>query len=182
MILRWDRVAPLAVAAALVCTHGAGAFDIEGYRSGMTASELAVAVERWGLALTCSNNDKCAAWSAGRDQQVDITGQFIDFTFCHSSLVSFGHNIDFELDYIATLEAFLTQYGTPARVKVRTQPWSGPGGGYVKTVDTFWYSGDDRIQLSFNPEARTSSGMLRYSRGASVAYSAQNNCWPARNW
>jgi len=151
----------------------AGAFDVDGYRSGMSLPELAAATGRFGWTLAQLND----APNLYGEVHVDKNGHAIGqegpgrFIVCHGKLESYFVSIDFDADYATSLRDLLARYGQPTVVMVNRSPWNGPGGGYLTSVDTEWKTAGDFITLSFQPETRLGSGALKNGRGANVSYS-----------
>jgi hypothetical protein len=44
------------------------------------------------------------------------------------------------------------------------------------------YKADDRIKLTFGPEARNADGTIKLARNASVNYASKNSCWKQESW
>ncbi len=92
--------------------------------------------------------------------------------------MAYSKAIDPDNDYVPTLERNLSSWGQP-KVSVRRQPWSGPGGGDIVSLDNLWKRGSDEINLSFSPEGRDGKGGLRYNRGAFLSYADRSRvCAP----
>jgi hypothetical protein len=160
-----------ALMTASASTTSAFAFNAEGFQTGMTFAQVATIVQARGLTLRNGPPGYgAAAFRIDQSGSPDMSGPFISMFFCEGRLASFSHNVDPDTDYIPMLKNILDQHGNPGRVTVETQPWSGPGGGYVSSSNMYWYFGDDRITLSFTPEGRTGAGALRYSRTVSISY------------
>lgn len=184
----------IALAAALVAgstgrATSAFGFDAEGLRTGMTVNEVAAQVRPRGLTVSpfvgSGQGEKFGVYSIMKidpSSRVDLSFPIISLAFCDGRLVSFNHNIDLDTDYIPTLKSLLERYGNPGRVRVTTSPWSGPGDGYLSESSMDWYSGNDRVTLSFTPEGRTAGGTLRYSRRGAIAYQTQSQRCPFPDW
>jgi hypothetical protein len=174
-----------ALMAATASTTPAFGFNAEGFQTGMTVDQVAAAMKARGLTLRSGGKGPFSAYyvlRVDRSGNPDPSGPLISLLFCEGGLVSFSHSIDFDADYIPMLKTILEQHGNPGRVTVRTQPWSGPGGGYLSSSEMYWYFGDDRVTLSFNPDGRSGKGVLRYSRGGSIGYETLNKQCPFPDW
>lgn len=148
----------------------ATAFTADGYKSGMSRAEVTTiasgrSLEIWDVA------EGVIALGIRSDFRIDGT-----ITFCESRLYAYNRNIDFDADYVQTLQRFLSEYGQPARVFTGEQPWSGPGSGYVRSAQMSWWKGDDRVSLTVVPEGRDGKGMLRHNRNANVSFLARSKC------
>ncbi len=99
----------------------------------------------------------------------------VSLAFCSDSLSIYSRNINFNSDYIATLEDFIARYGQP-RIRVTRQVFSGTGGGYVQTSEMVWYKNNERIRLLVSPESRDGKGNLRFRTLASFDISTKNSC------
>jgi hypothetical protein len=154
----------------LLLATGATAFDIDGFRSGMTREQLSAEAKNGGLE---ANQGPYGSWYIGKAAENRIDGTF---SFCGKALVSYHRSVDFDVDYTPSLRTFIEKHGQPRRVRTTQNPWTGPGGGSIARVDMAWYAGNDRITLSFSPEGRDGKGQLRHNRGASISYDAKNPC------
>jgi hypothetical protein len=163
-----------ALMAATASTTSAFGFNAEGFQTGMTVDQVAAAVGGRGMTLLPpylkSELSASFAVRVDRSGNVEASDPIINVLFCDGRLVGFSHNIDLDTDYIPALKDILDQHGSPGHVTVRTQPWSGQGGGYLSSSEMHWYFGDDRIAFSFTPEGRTGAGALRFSRTTSISY------------
>lgn len=152
------------------------AFDVDGLRTGMSVSEavslLGTKMKRVSSGVTTAGHRSEIYWS----DPSDTTGSVTSLVFCDGALVSILRNLDFDADYIPTLQDVLQKYATPNRVWVKRQPWTGPGGGYVSSSETEWTSGKDRVVLAFNPEGRGGTRALRYGREAGIDYETRSPC------
>lgn len=155
----------------LFVSTGASAFDVDGFRSGMTREQLSAEAKNRGL-------------EAKENQYGFLIGKFADyqidgsFAFCGEGMVAYTHSIDVNVDYIPNLQNLLKKYGQPRSVSTTQYPvsFSGGGSGYVSQMEMIWYARNDRITLSFLPENRDGKGQLRSAQGASIAYFSKNHC------
>ena len=146
------------------------AFEVDGFRSGMTREQLTTEAVNRGLEV---KEGPYGSILIGKFAEYRIVGSF---GFCGDALIAYSHSIDFDVDYIPTLRTTIERLGQPQRVRTLQSPWSGSGGGNVQSVGMTWYTGNDRINLSFNPEGRDGKGQLRYFRSASIDYASKNAC------
>ena len=100
--------------------------------------------------------------------------------FCNNSLVGLTRNIDPDTDFVRYVEERLKEFGQP-QVSVRRDPWSGPGGGEIETIQFSWVHNSVKEIISFHPEGRTGSGELRHARAASVAFVLLTNPCMTKN-
>lgn len=151
----------------LIMSSAAAAFDVDGYRSGMTPAEVAAIAQRNGLEMWQMPNMP-GAWAIGIRAQyrVDAT-----FAFCApTGLVAYSHSLDPDNAYLPAVERAIAAWGQP-KVSVRREVWTGPGGGDVESIDMLWKRSDGtELSVSFGPEGRDGKGALRYNRGASIGY------------
>jgi len=171
-----------AIVLAVLASMSAQAFEVDGYTSGMSVTDLENAVVRSGSRFV-ARDGTAATYAAirvgAKDPPVDVVATF---SLCAGKLVYYGHSLDFDAAFASTLERLLQSNGQPTKVYVTRQPWSGQNGGYIVSTYMSWYQGQNRIELSFVPEGRTSKGELRHSRAASISYAAKNTCWLEKNW
>lgn len=148
------------------------AFDIDGFRSGMTRQELSIAAKNRGLEAKKGPFDN---WIVGNfaESKGRIDGIF---AFCGEVLVWYSRSIDFDVDYIPVLQSLIEKNGQPQRVRTSLTQMVGAEGN-MQGVEMRWYVGNDRITLSFSPEGRDGKGQLRHSRDSSISYTAKNPCW-----
>lgn len=146
------------------------AFDVDGFRSGITKEQLSAEAMNRGLEV---KEGPYGNWFIGKFSESRIDGTFL---FCGKSLVSYNRSIDFDVDYVPTLNSLIEKHGQPRSVRVTPIPWSGPGGGNVKVVKMAWYVANEKIVLSLTPEGRDGKGQLRHNRAASINYNTKNQC------
>ncbi|HDR9248826.1 TPA: hypothetical protein QDB50_000509 [Burkholderia vietnamiensis] len=170
------------ILAVLISTASVSAlgFDVDGFRTGMSVTEVATIVRSQGWALGPNNMIVGVYIEAhfGSDGKVTELGP-ANFSFCNGRLIAYTRELDFDTEYVQQLREMVAKYGNQSTVEVRQQPWSGPGGGYISTVATKWSVGRERVEVSFTPEGRTGNGSLKYHRGANVSYVFPGQC-PAR--
>lgn len=154
-----------------VISYGAGAFDVDGYRTGMTREQLLRAAQSRGRDLWETPIHGNLAIGSRAELQIDGT-----FFLCEDSLVVYMKSVDFDVDYVPTLEMFLAKYGKPKTISTSQSPWTGPGGGNVRRVEMSWTMGNDDITLSFSPEGRDGKGALRHNRASSIRYKSDSSC------
>jgi hypothetical protein len=161
---------------ALFAISDALAFDEDGYRSEMTTAQLEQSLAPQGL-IVWQTTSGYFALRLGADQKPDMNGPFVSISFCDSKLGSVIHALDFDTQYIPSLERLEKKYGNPQKVDTRSILVSGTDAVYVSTVETVWYHDADRIILSFSPEMRKGDGTLRFKRQANITYASKNKCW-----
>lgn len=151
--------------------HTSFAFTVDGIQSQMTLEQLgnSAAIRGREIWETIGGN-----WVVGKRSESQIDGIF---SFCGAGLITYNRNIDFDADYMTMLRSFLEKYGQPKRVEVSQNNFEGPNPGIILTTRMIWYSGVDRVILSFNPEGHDGRGQLRYNRSANVGYASKNKCW-----
>jgi hypothetical protein len=171
------KICKVALSSLLICCTASSvfAFDVDGIRTGITTSELVAIGQRRGLEVkeTVFGN-----WTMGKFSEYRIDGVF---TFCGGGLISFNRSIDFDVDYVPFLNQTSGKYGAP-QVRTTALEVSGAPGQSVPRVEMVWYTGNDRITLSFSPEMRDGKGTLRFNRHASVDYLTKSSCRPAASW
>lgn len=148
----------------------AQAFEADGFASGMSRDQIAASAVNRGLEAWDSIFDNL---TIGKQIDARIDGMF---SFCKGRMSWYNRPIDFTAEYYPSVEALLSRFGQPKSTVIDQQPWSGPGGGYIRTISTVWAHGKDRITLSVSPEGRDGKGGLRHNTGASITYSASTQC------
>lgn len=153
------------------------AFDVDGFRTGMTVNEVATAVQRQGWTL----GPDAAMPGLRFEVHYDANGKVrnvgpASFSFCGSKLIAYTRQLDFDTEYAPKLRELIAVYGSQPRVTVAHDPWNGPNGGYVTSVRTMWTIGRERVYLTFEPEERAGDGSLKNYRGASLSYVFPNAC------
>lgn len=153
------------------------AFDVDGFRTGMSVNEVATVVRGQGWTLGPNNMVAGVYIEAhfGPDGKVMELGP-ANFSFCNGRLIAYTRELDFDTEYVQQLRDMVARYGSQSTIEVRQQPWSGPGGGYISTAATKWFVGRERVELSFTPEGRTGNGSLKYYRSANVSYVFPGQC------
>lgn len=112
-------------------------------------------------------NSSSAAAFLVRNPESDNPETYASLGFCQNRLTAVIREIDPDTDFLRYLSDWLRDFGQP-KVSIRTQPWTGPGGGDISSVDFKWLSKGVKYTLSLIPEERTGSGELRHFRGASA--------------
>ena len=160
----------------LIASGAASAFDVDGYRSGMTPADVATVAQRQGLEMWQMANMP-GDWAIGIRAQYRIDATF---AFCApTGLVSYSHSLDPDNAYLLTIERTIAAWGQP-KINVRRQVWTGPGGGEIESIDMLWKRGDGtELSVSYTPEGRDGAGALRYNRGASISYLDRPRTCPA---
>jgi hypothetical protein len=150
-------------------------FDIDGYSSGQSQAVVSQTALSRGLTLDYVPSLSRGAWQAYAGRNVgdkkDVLPN-VQFYFCGAKLASYVRDVDFDADYVGTLERMMRALGKPTDVNTKRDPWTGPGGGFAESVDIVWVIGGDKTRLSFSPEAHTDAGAVRNSRHASVTHSS----------
>ncbi len=147
------------------------AFDVDGFRTGMSKAEVTSWTTLRGREVRVQKNDP-NSWSVGKfdEGQIDAT-----LYFCEERLIHCGHNIDFDTDLTSRTQLFNEKYGQPKKVETQTQQLNGVS---LASVYLYWYSGQDRMVLGFSPQIRNSAGEIKISRAASISFASKNECWP----
>ncbi|QIX18328.1 hypothetical protein [Burkholderia multivorans] len=153
------------------------AFDVDGFRTGMSVDEVANIVRGKGWTLSADNTDAGIYVEAhyGQDGKVTELGP-ANFSFCNRRLVAYIRELDFDAEYVSQLREMIGRYGNQPSIEVRRQAWNGPGGGYISTVAAKWSVGRERVEIAFEPEGHTGNGALKYYRGANVSYIFPAQC------
>jgi len=149
-------------------------FDVDGYSSGQSQAVVAQTAHSRGLTLDYVPALSRGAWQAYAGRNVGDKKDALpkmQFYFCGAKLAWYVRDLDFDADYVGTLERTIRALGKPTDVTTRRDPWTGPGGGLAESVDIVWGIGGERTRLSFSPELRTDAGALRNDRHASITYS-----------
>jgi hypothetical protein len=164
------RIQILLIIELLLVTGSSYAFNADGFYSGMTHKQFTAEARNRGLETKEGPNGN---WLIGKFSDYRIDGTFF---FCGDALMLYNRSVDFDVDYIPTLNSFIEKFGQPRSTRTTINPWYGPGGGDVQSVEMLWFSSNDRITLSFSPEGRDGKGQLRHYRGASISYMLKNRC------
>ncbi|MFM0060980.1 hypothetical protein PQR64_35740 [Paraburkholderia phytofirmans] len=166
----------MAIAVVLMIASGATlAFDVDGYRSGMTPGQVAAMADRQGLDMW-QMADVPGDWAIGIRAQYRIDATF---AFCApAGLFAYAHSLDPDNAYLPAVERTIAAWGQP-KVSVQRVAWSGPGGGDIQSIDMLWKRGDGtELSISFTPEGRDGAGALRYNRGTSISYIDRSRVCP----
>ncbi|WP_160293624.1 hypothetical protein [Burkholderia gladioli] len=177
----WGHVRGVIVAMLLaIAPFSASAFDVDGFRTSMSVSQVEDIARGQGWALSASTLVTGVYIEAhyGPDGKVTELGP-ANFSFCRGRLVAYTRELDFDTEYVTQLRDMVAKYGSQPTIEVRQQAWSGPGGGYISTVATKWPVGREQAEISFTPEGHTGNGLLKNYRSAHVAYVIPGQC-PAR--
>lgn len=163
-----------------IAPFSASAFDVDGFRTSMSVSQVEDIARGQGWALSASTLVAGVYIEAhyGPDGKVTELGP-ANFSFCRGRLVAYTRELDFDTEYVTQLRDMVAKYGSQPTIEVRQQAWSGPGGGYISTVATKWPVGREQAEISFTPEGHTGNGLLKNYRSAHVAYVIPGQC-PAR--
>lgn len=151
----------------------AQAFNVDGFRSGMTVEELKNFAARQQL-------DFRSLESAFGSYQ-HIIGTFSTFSIvgsfssCNGIVFAYHRTIDPDVAHSNLAEDLLKRYGQPKVSLERLQVHQRPGvmGSSLKLT---WYAAADRIALEMTPELRDGQGGLIFRRGASIEYTVRNAC------
>lgn len=143
---------------------GAQQFRAFGLNSGMTPEQVKAAVP--GYELRWMNGSPAAAFLV-RNPESGNPETYASLGFCQNRLTAVIREIDPDIDFVRYLSDWLRDFGQP-KVSIRAQPWTGPRGGDISSVDFTWVSKGVKYMLSLTPEERTGSGELRHYRGASA--------------
>lgn len=146
-------------------------FEAFRFRSGMTPKQAQSVAP--GYELRWSDAVKGAAFLV-KNTETEEPDIYASLSFCQNRLVAVVRQIDPDTDFIRYLDERLRDLGQP-KVAVKTQPWTGTGGGDIQRVEFTWISKSVRQMVSFSPEGRTGSGELRHFRSASVSFSLEES-------
>jgi len=159
---------PLLILIALFVAAPAGAFNVDGVRSGMTTEELVNHGARLGLEVKSGDG---LNYLMGKLSQYQIEGSFV---VCNGRVVSYSKSVDFDADYANLAMDMIRRYGQP-RVAATRMPLV-QSTATIPQVAMTWLENEDRIELSFSPEVRDGKGALKMNRGAQLRYSVSNTC------
>lgn len=157
-----------------VSTNYALAFDVDGFRSGMTEDEAeqiihARGLESWEIQR---NTVQAHGLMFGNRLKYEVAGSL---SFCRNQLMSYIKDIDFDADYVPTLHSLIREHGQPnVRAALDTLV---QGGGHIQDVKMAWYFSNERIELTFWPQHRKGNGDVAAYRGSSINYASRNECW-----
>ncbi|MFZ6708985.1 hypothetical protein [Undibacterium sp. TC9W] len=155
-------------------TSGALAFDVDGYRAGMTNIELENAINRNGFKYIALENSGIVAAVVNNNGKVtDIAASFV---VCKGKLSLYQHSLDFERDYVTQMEILIRDHGTPTSVTVFPRPFVGISNTYSKVLSSTWNFGSDQITLEMTPEVRDGKGALLFNKSANITYSKTILC------
>jgi hypothetical protein len=152
-------------------------FEAFHLKSGMTAEQVQKALPST-YELRWDKQQRVPGFATGvvAKPLSDLSGDDSDIyamaSFCNGRLVTVSRNIDADTEFAPYLEKWLRDFGQP-KVGVRTEPWTGPGGGEVVTVEFDWVHDGVKYMLMLTPEGRSGTGELRVSRGASVIFTLE---------
>ena len=142
-------------------------FDVNGFHSGMTTEQLVAVAKSRGLEAAEMQRAP-GEWSIGKLSRYEVDGSF---AFCGAEgLVSYTHNIDFDVDYIPQLESLIQKLGPPRRVSTLRAPMAGNETVLMPEVDLTWNQDKEEIILSFSPATK------ELLRGAYISYITKNSC------
>lgn len=154
---------PVSIALSIAVTGSAMAFEVDGFRSGMSVDDLKrVAATRY-LELWSVGE---GSWLMGRSAKHEIVGSF---GFCGPrGLNSYTRSLDPDQEYASQVERAIASLGQP-KVSITRNLWTGPGGGEIVSVTMQWLQGGTRTTISSTPEGRDGKGNLRHNRAASLS-------------
>lgn len=151
----------------------AAGFETLGLKTGMTPAQVQVAAPQgYTLIAAFGADPQSYSFSATIVRGTDV---FATVSFCHQRLSSVIREVDPNTEWAARLQVRLVSSGQP-RVSMRSQPWTGIGGGDVMTVSLRWTSAGEIYDLSLNPEGRTPNGALRYMSSAFEQFAMEEPC------
>jgi len=160
---------------AVMTSASAMAFDVDGFRSGMSYQALASVVQEqgWSLYPLAAIPGVYGEYRLGADGKptgdVNHLGP-ASFALCQGRLVSYSRGIGPDSEYADTLRGLLANYGSNPHLSVIQQKWAGQGGGYITVVTTRWDRNGDRVELTLDPEGRAPDGSLKNASGAGLSY------------
>jgi hypothetical protein len=156
------------VAIILLCAALSSGQSFEAFRlkSGMTPEQVAKAYPTYEFRWAERSGPGSGSAMLVRAEEYDFAANLV---FCNNSLVGLSRNIDPDTDFVRYVEERLKEFGQP-QVSVKRDPWTGPGGGEIETIEFTWVHNNVKDTISFHPEGRTGSGELRHLRQASVAF------------
>lgn len=172
------RVVVLLIVVATTCPVSAQEFEAFRLKSGMTVERVQKAVAPLSYELRLDKQQGSPGWATGviAKPLSDVTGDDSDIyagvSFCNGTLVSVSRNIDPDTEFPTYVEKWLRDLGQP-RVSLRREPWTGPGGGEIVTLEFDWSHDGVKSMLMLHPEGRTGSGQLRYTRAAAVFFTLE---------
>jgi len=149
----------------LIAASTALAFNVDGFRSGMTPAEVAATAQQQGAEMWQIG---ATNYATGQRSQQRLDGTF---SFCPATgLIAYSTDLDAENGYLPAVERALTAWGQPT-VSLRHTRWLGQGGGDISLIEMKWKQPHGtEVAISSNPDGRDGSGALRYKRSASISY------------
>jgi hypothetical protein len=160
---KWFGVVIILASAALLSGQSFEAFRL---KSGMTPEQVAKAYPTYEFRWAERSGPGSGSAMLVRAEEYDFAANLL---FCNNSLVGLTRSIDPDTDFVRYVEERINQFGQP-QVSVRRDPWTGPGGGEIETIDFTWIHNNVKDTIVFHPEGRTGNGELRHVREASVAF------------
>jgi len=148
-------------------------FEAFRLRSGMTPDEVSKEFPNYELRWLVQPNG--VAFLVHRPVDPDNPDTYASVSFCKNRLFAVVRTVDPDTDFLAYAQDYLREYGQPT-VKIRTEPWTGPNGGDVRSFDLVWVRDGVRREVTLVPEGRTGSAELRHVRSASVAVHLDRGC------
>jgi hypothetical protein len=151
--------------AAPACAQTFAAFNL---KSGMTVEEVKRAMPGYEIRWY---GDRGSIFLEGAgDREL-----YASLLFCNNVLSGIDRAIDPDTDFIRYFADRLRDFGQP-QVTIRSNAWTGPGGGEIQALEFVWIRSGVKYTLSLTPEGRTGSGELRHSRNASVSFFVVGAC------
>lgn len=157
-----------------VASTVAVAFEIDGFRSGMTREQFVAHATLVGLRVVNRPDGKLTAADPNALQWPGATAGF-----CGNLLHTYGRSIWSDPVYAATLAKLFRDYGPPRKMSFRgdvTTDIDSGGGTMQSYVITYWYRGDDRMRLKSYFDWRYYQGNLGRFQPATITFETRSPC------
>jgi hypothetical protein len=159
---------------AATVTPLAVAFDVDGFRSGMTREQFVAHAALLGLKAVNQSDGEVTVVRPDALQWLGARA-----AFCGNLLYSYSRTIGSDPDYAATLTKLFRDYGPPRKMSFRgdVSTDSDTGAGTMQSyVITYWNRGDDRVRLKSYFDWRYYQGNLGRFQPATITFEARSPC------
>lgn len=141
-----------------LATSSAGAFEVEGFRTGMRKDEVISTAEKRATLQTIDENTVVAR---------NPSGSYLSFNFCNGSLATIQQGFPATLKQVSLLTAeFNKSHGQPFSINsgLRAHP-----SGEIYEMGIWWKAGSEYVSLYYMGTAQ--------SDGLSVSHQSKNSCF-----
>jgi hypothetical protein len=158
-------------------SNQAAAFEVEGFQSGMSISDVLGKGSKNGftpLYTTGVGKDGTFVAMEKEDSRQSTEKETLLFMFCKGSLSSLSYNIDIDTEFVPLVENFTRLYGNSARVEIGNRQLNGES---TDNIDMYWSDNrnGDKVHITFSPERRN-SGKLIQPRTVMASYINKGTC------